>query len=89
MIYLEFFAEVLTNLHCTSDAILMETIAPVGTGEMGAINPADLIVALPGGQAFGVVDRMVIDILPMDFVRVYGFGQIERNAKFLGRPDAL
>ena len=79
----------LTNLHRTSDAILMETIAPVGTGEMGAINPADLIVAIPGGQAFGIVDRVVVDILPMDFIRVNGFGQIERNAKFLGCPDAL
>ena len=79
----------LAHLHRTSNPILMETIAPVSTGEMGAINPADLIVALPGGQAFGVVYRMMIDILPMDLVRVYSFGQIERNAKFLGGPDAL
>ena len=79
----------LAHLHRTSNAVFMESIAPVGTGEMGAINPADLIVALPGGQALGVVDRMMIDILPMDLVRVYSFGQIERNAKFLGGPDAL
>ena len=79
----------LTNLHRTSNAILMKTIAPVGTGEMGAINPADLTMAFSRDQALGIVDRMVIDILPMDFVRVYGFGQIERNAKFFGRPNAL
>ena len=38
----------LTYLHRTSDAVLMETIAPVGTAEIGAIDTVYLLAPLLG-----------------------------------------
>ncbi len=79
----------LAYLHRTSHAVLMEAIAPVSTGVMGAIDAANLRVAFSGRQTFGIVNRVMINILTMDFVRVNGFGKIERNTQFLGCTDAL
>ena len=76
-------------LHPAGDAIFVEAIAPVSAGVVCPFESVYLLMTLPGGQTFRIINRMMIDILAMDFSRVYGFVQIQRHAKLLRRPDAL
>ena len=70
----------LAYLHGTGDAVFMESVSPVSTGKIGAVDSVYFRVTVSGRQTFRVVYRMVINICAVDFGRINGFGQIQRNA---------
>ena len=71
-----------SNHQCAFDTILMESIAPIGATEIGAIDPVDLLMTVPPSQTFRIIHRMMVMHF-FDFLGgINGMRQIERNAVF-------
>ena len=60
------FAESFAHLQSAFDAVFVEAVAPIGPAEVGAIDAADVTVTVAGGQAFRVVNRMMVRHLFVD-----------------------
>jgi hypothetical protein len=67
---LELATKTFSYINCASYTIVMETVIPVGTTEMGTILTTYLISSLLCLHAFFVKHRMVINKLTDDFIWV-------------------
>jgi len=63
------------------DPVLMETIAPVGTAEIGAIDTVYFQAALLGHRPLGSINRMVVVELSDDLGSINNLGTIQGYAK--------
>ena len=76
---LQGFSELPAYLESALDTVFVEAVAPIGPAEVCAIDTADVTVAVAGGQALRVVNRMMIRHLFVDLIGIDGLGQIERD----------
>ena len=74
----------LTHSQSAVDPVFMETITPVGTAEIGAIDTVYFLAPLLGHRSLGSVDRMVVvelsdDLGSINNIRlIKGYTEINR-----------
>ena len=71
----------LTHSQSAVDPVLMETIAPVGTAEIGAIDTVYLLATLLVHRPLGSKDLMVVAELSDDFGLINNIRPIEGYAE--------
>ena len=67
----------------------MESIAPVGTAKVGAVDAVDLVVSLLSERTSAGENEVVIDKSSQDVLLVHAFGTIECDAEIDRGADGL
>ena len=79
----------LTHSQSAVYPVLMETIAPISTAEIGAIDTVYLPAPLMGFRPLGCIDRMVIDKLSNNLGSINHLSPIEGYAEINRGGEAL